>query len=115
MGHYINPPLDVLKIGRELKGEEIVSVFIRGSVTFKDLSEELKDDEILIELYDRYCFLNAVWLYSEKEMMGFEGQANNGQIRRIGFFAVPKEEAAKKGISLDAINSLEEKNETAEA
>jgi hypothetical protein len=75
MGNYYNPPLDVLKIGRRLKGS-----------TYDELIKELDKNEVLVGLFDRIAFYNAPHLFSEAEFREFTDQP----IGRLGFFAMNK-------------------------
>ena len=84
MGTYFNPPQALPTVARKL-----------NSGSYKELVAQLKDGEELFGHYDRYIFQNAVHLYSEDEFNEFEAQADNGYVKRLGYYAMPKEEFEK--------------------
>lgn len=73
MGFYFNPPEMVCNVGRKLNGQ-----------TFQELNNQLKDNEILIGIYDRGMFKNAPHLFSEKEFIAFEEQ----NLKFLGYYAI---------------------------
>ena len=81
MGNYYNPPDDVKRIGRPL----------RGSGDYANLIRQVGTNEVLVGLYDRIMFKNAPYLDCEAEFQEFQKQVDAGIIFLDGFFAVPKE------------------------
>lgn len=89
MSYYANPPMEVTRKGRELK-----------LGTYEDLTKQLKDDEKLFGVYDRFIFKQAVWLYSADEMSAFEAQVSDHTIVRLGFYALPLATANELGAGI---------------
>lgn len=84
MGYYFDPPNELPRIARPI---HIARPMHGGS--YAELQAQLKDGERLFGHYDRFVFQNAVWLFSEEEMEEFESQVRQGQIMRLGFYAMP--------------------------
>ena len=79
MGYYLNPPDSVNRLGRCLTGSD-----------FGLLTGQLRGDEMLVGLYDRLIFKNAVHLYCAEEFEAFEKAYRAGQMVSHDFFAVKK-------------------------
>jgi len=87
MGNYFNPTSVLSDIGRRLLTDE-------EEPTFPELTCQITPTEILIGHYYRngQDFENAIHLYNRREFDEFERQANQGIVRRLGYYAVPKDD-----------------------
>ena len=79
MARYLNPPDKITEVGRRLT-----------AIAYDDLLRQLRNGEVLVGLYDRYVFKNAVWLDSREEYEHFE-EHSQGYCSRVGFYAAPFE------------------------
>ena len=87
MGNYFNPPLFVCSMGRKLE----------SYTQYENLRSQLKENEVLVGLYDRGLFFNAPLLETEQEFQAFEVQYLRGELISRDFFAVDIEDWNKYG------------------
>lgn len=102
-GGYYSPAEECLHRGRKLTANatlEQLSTSNAGSTfvlesAWKDLSDQIRDDEYLIGIYRRRLFreevLQAVQLPDVQRLGDFEFQVVSGAIDRIGFVAATED------------------------
>ena len=84
MGRYFNPATELPKVARPLTGQD-----------YNALLGQLKQDEVLIGLFDRLIFKLAPHLYSRDEFDAFDAEYRSGNIVGRDFYALPRAEYEK--------------------
>jgi len=103
-GSYFNPTAELISIGRRLITPGALdshSINIRNtggrtfsiSELFKVLASQLRPEETMFGLYDRFSHQLAPLLTNAIDLMAYECQVTVGHLVCIGYYAVPNEVA----------------------
>lgn len=82
---YYNPPEEVQEIGRSLAWGPMTG-------SFEALSEQLEEDEVIVDLCDHFVWKSASVITSQDDIDEMLPQIRGGTVRREGFYAISKEQ-----------------------
>ena len=108
-GSYFNPAADLAKSAREIVVPDLIlanamNFSATGKATrhaaklFEVLASNLKSDESLFGLYLRGTYLLAPYLPNPESLVTYEAQAQDGILKRRGYYAVPND-IADRGLA----------------